>query len=94
MANVEEYEAELTRIKEELAEHADQVSVRGKSSGSFVFALMDDGCAVEISRSASSWWLEFWEASSDPKAPSVGEAEVGSGSEAVAKAIAWLSRRR
>jgi hypothetical protein len=56
---MDSYGHELASIAIDLG-FAEHVSVRGRDSAGFVYAEHGNR-AVEISRSDTGWWVEFWE---------------------------------
>ena len=82
-------EMNLNDVQAELFKRAEAASLRGDGEGAFVFA-ENRGRAIEISRSQSQWWVEFWENSTDEDAPPIREEFFASVVDAVEEIAAWL----
>ncbi len=58
MATIDDYNNELNEVASRLATTA-MTTVRGDGAARFVYAERA-GRAIELSRAAEGWWVEFW----------------------------------
>jgi hypothetical protein len=79
----------LPDMKLELLRRGVDSSLRGTGAAEFLYA-EHQGRAVEISEHQDRWWIEFWEASEDERAPPVSERFFLSAVEVVRAASDWL----
>ena len=80
----------LSSLQSRLQSNGLIAELRGNGASSFLFA-DHNGRSVEVSIDRDTWWIEFWERSSDPDEQPVKEATLYDERDVQNEVVKWLS---
>lgn len=83
----------LQTIATLLSSKVDEVSIKGTTAATFIFA-SHHGRSVEISESEQGWWIEFWQKTDEDFPAPAHESTVQTDAEAVRQSIDWLNSNK
>jgi hypothetical protein len=86
------YYRELEQLRELAFNEFERCSVRGEGKAAFLF-IEHAGRAVEVSKDADEWWVEYWEASEDENAPPVHEETLATAELAIRNVRDWFGKQ-